>query len=300
MARRTIKELNQEVMDLKACQIDMLNLALRIFTFVSMFITAAIAALFKIAPNWRELLTAPYRGEVYLLVSVLLMITLTTPIIFPIFIRIILHKCRSIFRLLGYIRLAEEYERKNITIIPYEYGYALIRCHPILTERIPSSHGIKLIFWEKPWDFIRELFLAKGSKLINRREARNNIRALYTGRYYSNLSFFLKILAGIHLFIFAFLCYLILKHTDSELVRWVIGILDGIVFLWCWYNLSLIHRYFYEIMFCPFSIHSWYCLFKVINLHYLADNLDQVTNETITTAFIKCLNNRCQALGFGV
>ncbi len=283
--RKTIAQLNQEILELKNCQVDMVKLAIKLFTTVSLFISGITTAVVFKGINLQFLHNFS-NLELSLFLYPLIIIILITPISFPIFLRIIIHKCRSIFRMVGYIRLSEELERQKGAIVPYEYGYGIIRRYPILLNRIPSREG----FFYYICDRLKELppCRLKYSKLPGLKKS-HKLKQTYIGRYYFNLGFFLTLLLLIHLIIFGIISYLILVHMSIPFLKISIGVLDGYIFLWCWYNFMLLRRYFFEIHYYPFSIHSWYCMFKVVNDYYQNDNLARLTSARYLVRYIHYL-----------
>ena len=286
--RKTIDQLNQEILELKNCQVDMVKLAIQLFTVVSLSISGIAAVVFGFKVSDNNLLGNLNLTELSILVFPIIIIILITPISFPIFMRIIIHKCRSIFRMVGYIRLSEELE--NHLIIPYEYGYAILRNHPIFLNRMLQNRGLRYYIWDKPKDIFTEMFCPKKKypKLLSNEEAENLIN-IYIGRYYYNLGFFLALLSIIHLILFAVISYLILAHNNLMTARIIIIGLDFYIFFWCLYNFMLLRRYFYEIHYYPFSIHSWYCLFKVVNSHYKNKDLETINADIFELQYKKCM-----------
>ncbi len=284
--RKTITQLNQEILDLKNCQVDMVKLALKLFTAVSLFISGIATAVVSFRGTDNQLLHNLTNLEVSLLLFPIIIIILITPISFPIFMRIIIHKCRSIFRMVGYIRLSEELEHKEQLIVPYEYGYGIIRRFPFLLNRIPAKKGIVYYFW----DHLKELLPCrlKYTKLPGKKK-RYQLKPVYIGRYYFNLGFFLALLLSIHLIIFGIISFLIITHMPLGFLKMAIGILDFYIFFWCWYNFMLLRRYFFEIHYYPFSIYSWYCLFKVVNAYYQNNNLNRLTSARFLVRYINYL-----------
>jgi len=284
MAIRTLDQLNDELIDLKSCQIDILKMSIAIFTFVSIFLGGLAGAILKPDLNFADI------DQYILLLFVLFVLVILgiAPITFPLFMRIILHKCRSIFRLMGYIRFCEESTVKDEkNVIPYELGYSVIRGHPILRGRLPKHHGLINFYFEKPWSVILEIFTNKNWKTIDKKKHKIKLRYLYTGRYFSNIWFFMRILAAIHIILalsisVIFILYgiqsestTIAKDINLVMTSWPYNIVffyDLILLAWCLYNHRLINRYFKEIHYYPFSIKSWYLLFKIANKYFFHED----------------------------
>ncbi|MHB2154068.1 hypothetical protein ACX8XN_06690 [Calditrichota bacterium GD2] len=289
-SRKTIDNLNQEILDLKRCQVDMVKLSIEIFTAVSLFISGIAAAIFGLKFTENNLIKHLTTLDFSMLLFPLIIIILITPISFPIFMRIIIHKCRSIFRMVGYIRLSEEIDDR--LIIPYEYGYGILRKFPIFVNRILQKNNFCYYFCQKPFDFIKELlpFKLKYPRLLEKKEESHLIH-IYIGRYYFNLGLFLALLSFIHLCLFAIVSYLIIAHLNVFYAKVGIIILDVLIFFWCWYNFMLLRRYFYEIHYYPFSIYSWYCMFKVIDDHYLNNTITELSSDVFQKEYKNYLLN---------
>lgn len=278
--RRTVGDLVKEVMDLKLCQIDIVKISIGLFTFVTSVVGVIIGITIK--TNIINQFDNINPMILYIFIMMILTLLMIAPISLPIFMRIIIHKCRSIFRLIGYIRLSEEidYSSNNSNIIPFEFGYSKLRYHPLFLKRIQIDetktilnrwfNDIKSKLWKeilgKNWEEIKGLELGE--------------LKVYTGRYYCNIWFFLKLLSAIHLLIYMVIVIIInFMFSSSNLFCVLINSLSIILLVWCVYNMSLIRRYFKEIHYYPFSIGSWYCLFKILNEDNNIDRYDRWSDQ---------------------
>ena len=288
---RNIDHLNNELLDLKSCQIDIINLSIKLFSYVSIFIVAVFGFAFDLFYKNKEPLhefPAQFNELHFIFFMGLIFILSITPIAYPLFMRIILHKCRSIFRILGYIRVVEEFSLNKKPILPYEIAYAKLRCLNIFSERIIQDEGTLYYLHYKPLDIIKEIvFSIKKVPLYNKIDYKK-LANIYTGRYYKNKWFFLKILACLHLILITLLVsWLVNIKTLNSTYIFLFILYFLILLIWCIYNERLIHRYFFEIHYYPFSIHSWYCMFKLI-----CQNPDLCASQ-FEHKYIECLTNRC-------
>ncbi len=288
---RSLDHLNNELLDLKSCQIDMINLSIKLFSYVTIFIVAIFGFVYDLFYKNKEPfhnISANFNELFFIFIIGLIFILAITPIAYPIFMRIILHKCRSIFRILGYIRVFEEFSLKKMPILPYEIAYAKLRCLNIFSDRIIQDRGIPYYFSSKPRDIINEIFFSYKRSPLYKKINHKKLDNIYTGRYYKNKWFFLKILSGLHLILIALLLrWSIIIDAFGFIYDSLFILFFLLLLMWCIYNERLIHRYFFEIHYYPFSIHSWYCMFKII-----CQNQDLCASQ-FERNYIECLTNRC-------
>ena len=291
LSGRSLDHLNSELLDLKSCQIDLINLSVRLFSYISIFIVAIFGFAFDLFYKNKEQISefpAQFNELHFIFFVGLIFILSITPISYSLFMRIILHKCRSIFRILGYIRVVEEFSIDEKTILPYEIAYAKLRCLNIFSERIIQDEGISYCFLYKPLDIIKEISLSHKRVPLYKKIDNKKLANIYTGRYYKNKWFFLKILAGLHLILITLLVsWLVSVQTLNSVYHCLFMLFFLFLLVWCVYNERLIHRYFFEIHYYPFSIHSWYCMFKLI-----CQNPELCASQ-FESNYIECLTKRC-------
>ena len=265
--RVELEKLRDEIYELKRCQIDFIRLATIIFGLAA----SVIAALTPYLSIYNEYLKP---------VNVLLYIAILSVIglVYPYIIWIIIHKCRSIFRIVAYIRLIEElvcFKKEDIcaTWPGYERLHRKLKEHKWLAVRIFSFENVferarRDIRSYKHWIKLAE----KESEKKGAGEQKppsppflsvNGLggKGPYIGDYYGKLLFFIKLLWAIASVALLSLSVYATFNADGLWIYLFGGI--GVLFLlWIIYHLHLSRRYLLELRYRPFSIDAYYDMWK--------------------------------------
>jgi len=269
-----LKTLREEIYELKKCQVDFVRLATIIFGLVA----SVVAALIRYFPK----LDGSMHTMIYYFS--LIFIIATIPLVFPYISWIIVHKCRSIFRIVAYIRIIEELilnQQSQFTnsYFGYETLHRKLKSHPWLTIRIvPFQRHLKMIINDfrnyktrtksansnfKKWCVDNEIdydsFDIKSKDGLIEEES-----TPYIGNYYGKILFFVKLLAGIgSLVIIGISLYATIIFFKTNLWISVLFVIITIsVMFWSLYHHLLTKRYLMELRFKPFSIDAYYDMWR--------------------------------------
>lgn len=258
---RKLSDLAEEMLDLKKCQIDMLKIAITIFAIISSVLLGFLryctpsSIVDDLSINYR--MTLSYLGLFAII-----------PILFPYMIWIIIHKCRSLFRISSYIRLLEDknisdHSTSNtipISIIGYETLYRKMRDDPWFLVRFEDSWWKNYINRYMPYSYWYNKYQkAYPSKL----------KESYKGGFYSRvvrmiaymaIPFFILFISTSFWYIHHFHVGLKMSYFDFRLTPfWLFPFL---IIFYALYNIILLNRYNKEIMGIPFSHDAQYEMWK--------------------------------------
>jgi len=255
-------KLRDEIFFLKKCQLDFIRYAILMFG-TAVTIIVSILQFFKIDNIYtisdENILT------IILIISILV-------ITFPYFLWIIIHKCRSIFRIVAYIRFVEDkyLVQSEETFFGYENLQSQMKKHPWLLSRIStfSFSFTKLIndmrcYLLQTSKSIRSYRLSEQiqptrSKIISPIGNKKKYKVSYLGDYYGRLLFFIKLLFLISIItIMILLTYGIFGNSNSnyDIIYYVILI---ILIMWSLYFYNISRKQLKEIRYRPFSIDAYY------------------------------------------
>jgi hypothetical protein len=269
-----VPKLKDEIDSLKKCQVDLLRLAIIIFGAI-LSVDAALIKSLQLSSgfyNWVNLLF-------YILITSII------PISLPYLAWIIIHKCRSIFRIVAYIRLVEGMQsgRINVEIYTgYETIYRQLREHPWLRSRIIPFNTLNIFkrFFEnlfkgyKYWTgkaidnatnagiIDKEQISRNGLKAKRKEDNKEEIRhEVYMGDYYGKQLFFielLEILGFLATMIFIFIGIYNGYVNNDFIELCLFGIIGIIMILWMIYHFLLLKRYLKELRYRPFSHDAYF------------------------------------------
>ena len=273
--RVELDKLRDEIYELKKCQIDFIKLSTIIFGLVA----SAIAALTPHLPIFDQHLK-PVNAILYL--CILSIIGFAHPYI----MWVIIHKCRSIFRIVAYIRILEELatkggEKSFHFYHGYETLHRILKKHPWLSIRVFSFDRLFIrvlrdIRSYKHWiDMIDEKFPQQTLVSIDGIKE----KGIYIGDYYGKLLFFTKLLwfmGCIGLVVLSFYGV----YRSQGLWSWFFGGVGIFFILWAAYHLLLTKRYLLELRYRPFSIDAHYDMWK-----WALDQLESIQKESPTNHF---------------
>ena len=254
-----------EMKDLKQCQIDFLKISVGLFAIIS----STILGYLKI--------NSPIHffegGSVDLWSSWAIILLLSIiPFIFPYIAWIIIHKCRSLFRISAYIRIIEDYcckdncdESQRKIIYGYESLYRIYKEDPLLLARIRGS------FWKnylsrfgsyKWWLRIYDHSNKKGKLDISNDTG-------YKGGFYSRvvrLIIYMQLpYLSFCIFLPCFIVYTSIAKYDNDIFNWhflFFFMYLMFILIYSAYNHILLMRYQKELMGIPFSQDSQYQIWK--------------------------------------
>lgn len=256
--REDIQKLKDEIDSLKKCQIDFLRYTILLFGSI-----ASIVGWLSNYIRFDSIRDEPFHLLLYLIIIAVI------PIINPYMAWIIIHKCRSIFRIIAYMRLVEEILMGKLALrkygyIGYETAYRRMREHPWLEARIfPWGTAIIKNFHRYKWWTRRALENARGKiaegNLISVAgiDQKDTAKALYLGDYYGKQVFLIILLSLIGLMVAESFIFIGIRHHGGlwQLVFQVLAILLG---AWFIYHYILLKRYLNELRYRPFSHDAWY------------------------------------------
>ncbi len=146
--------LNVDIQNLKHCQLDYTQFSTKLFTLTLAAIGAVLLALPAILERNQIF---DLSGTIIIFIAALICFSLSAILVYslPIFAWIIIHKCRSIFRMISYLRILEWIKKDEHNRIKfwqgYEISYRSIRQHSWLKARTLESGGSSddYEFWRK-------------------------------------------------------------------------------------------------------------------------------------------------------
>jgi len=266
-----LSKLRDEIYDLKNCQIDFIRLA----TILVGIVTGVVAALIP----FLKVVDEKIFNSVHLLsyISVIALI----PIIYPYIGWVIIHKCRSIFRIVSYIRIIEELSLKDKkTFLESYFGYETLhrklREHPWVEIRISSfSNLIKKFFNDsKPYGkqvkeanqrYDEYLKLRNNNpeipKLISISGLDKKEKGVYIGDYYGRLLFFVRLIGFIGTSVIVVLAFIGMNNSAGTFHFVFLGIAVGFS-LWFFFHLYLSRKFLRELRYRPFSMDGYYDMWQ--------------------------------------
>jgi hypothetical protein len=263
-----ISTLRNEIDSLKKCQVDFIKLATILFG-----LTVTVVA--SITPHIQNIQSLsipnfPFRN-ISLLIYILLLSFIS--LCYPYIMWIIIHKSRSIFRIIAYIRFIEQ-SISSINEIHYKYqGYETL--HRKLKENKWLSSRIK--DFNKYFPRIFSEFITYRQKQKKADDSSFEDNFLYTscdgieksnepyiGNYYGRLLFYLQLIWGINSFILIIITSygLVCLQKGSLLESYFYIFVTTFFILWTVYHLVVTKRQLNEIRYRPFSIDAHFDMWK--------------------------------------
>lgn len=220
-------KLRDEINELKRCQIDFIKLGTIVFGLVVSVISALTPHLQIFNENLK-----PVNLILYLCMLSIIVI------VHPYIMWIIIHKCRSIFRIIAYIRILEELSIKGGYYYGYETLYRKLKQHPWLSVRVSDRLFIRVLRDArsyKHWiNMVGENY--SDDTLISMNGIKE--KRLYIGDYYGKILFFIKLLWFIGcLGSIALSFYGVYKFQGFW--PWIFGCAGIFFILWVTYHLLL-------------------------------------------------------------
>lgn len=264
-----ITTLRNEVESLKKCQVDFIRLSTILFGLTITGLATITPHIDKIKDLENTII--PFESF-HLLIYILILSFIS--LCYPYIMWIIIHKCRSIFRIVGYIRLVENGLSAHDEDNQFHYqGYE--RLHRKLKENRWLTHRIK--------DF-NKYFPRIKREIMTYRQAQcradnssfprgfdfrscdglDKTNEPYIGNYYGKLLFYLKLTWFINSFL------LILIAVYGGLILDITPIFEKTIYigfavfflLWTFYHLRVTRRQLNEIRYRPFSIDAHYDMWR--------------------------------------
>ena len=257
-----LSKLRDEIIFLKKCQLDFIKYATIMFGFI-ITVIVSIVQFFKI--NDIYTISDSNVLTIILIISILV-------ITFPYFLWIIIHKCRSVFRIVAYIRFVEEnyVDKSETRFFGYENLQSQLKKHPWLLSRIStfSLSFNKLV--NDMRNYLRQTYKSiisyrkseqlqpTRSKIISPIGNKKKHRVSYLGDYYGRLLFFMKLLFFISIVtIIILLAYGIFVNANSSYDKIYYAVFILLV-IWSLYFYNLSRKQLKEIRYRPFSIDAYY------------------------------------------
>ena len=266
-----LTKLREEIFQLKRHQIHFIFLAIALFGAVA----SIVAALLPHLPIFSE--------EGFNPVYVLSYISITSiiPIIYPYISWVIIHKCRSIFRIVAYIRTIENIMlEKSHEIHNYFFGYERhhrkLKDHPWLKIRIVPFHKFlkrldndfqtykertekAIRAYEKWKNTVKDKY--KVTENISYDGLRKKVEVPYIGDYYGKILFFVNLLGIIGVIAVVILSIYAYYYTGGFYHYFFLLIAISSI-LWYVYHFRLLKRYLMELRYQPFSIDAHYDMWQ--------------------------------------
>lgn len=257
-----LEKLRDEIYDLKKCQVDFIRLSLIIFGAIATIIGALLPYL-KIFENN---IFNPWILLIYILIISII------PITFPYILWIIIHKSRSIFRIVAYIRAVEHKLSSSNNYINEHVGYETLhrklREFPWLSVRITSFSNIfKRIIMnfsgyrkstEKANKEYNKIFKNANQNLISVDGLEKGKSGPYIGDYYGRIIFFIKILTSLGYLALIPFIFIGIKNSPNEYYQLLFIFIGVLIIVWAIYQYRLSRRYLMEIRFRPFSMDAYF------------------------------------------
>jgi len=258
-----LSKLRDEILFLKICQLDFIKYATIMFGTI-ITVVVSIMQFFKIDNIYA--ISDSNVIKIILIVSIPVIITL------PYFLWIIIHKCRSVFRIVAYIRFVEEnyLVRSEVCIFGYENLQSQMKKHPWLLSRISTfSFSFKKLFNDMRFYLFQTSKAIKNyrkseqiqptrSKIISTIGNNKRHKVSYLGDYYGRLLFFMKLLFLISIVVILFLiAYGIFINVNSS-YGYIYYAIITVLLLWSIYFYNLSRKQLKEIRYRPFSIDAYY------------------------------------------
>lgn len=249
--------LSQEMMDLKKCQIDLLKIAIALFTAISSILIA-----FYNACN--PIIILSEDGSVnYRIIAAFLGLSSIIPLLFPYLSWIIIYKSRSLFRISSYLRLLEHYKvipepdnGVDIYDFNYEKLYREMRKDEWLLARFTNNPFINYFYRWLPYSFWEKKYCKKESC---------EMEVPYKGGFYSRLIRFITYMSTIYFILSLFFASVFINAVikspryswDSSEVWPFYGFITIAVTYYV-YNIVLTFRHNKELLYIPFSQDAQY------------------------------------------
>ncbi len=190
----------------------------------------------------------------------------------PYFLWIIIHKCRSIFRIVAYIRFVEENYLVNSETIffGYENLQSQMKKHPWLLSRISTFSFTfhKLVndmrcYLPQTYKSIKqyrksELIQPTRSKITSTIGNNKKHRVAYLGDYYGRLLFFMKLLFFISIIAIIILIAFGIFVNDYSIYDNIYYVIFIVLIMWSLYFYNISRKQLKEIRYRPFSIDAYY------------------------------------------
>lgn len=246
-----VSDLHNEMLDLKKCQVDLMKIAIALFAVISSIIVALYG-------HFGPIEFVNKSGVAYEFTLPALALLSIIPLIYPYIAWIIIHKCRSLFRISSYIRFLEEQgiipnTPSNVDLKAYGYErlYAEMGKDAWLNTRFTESVVKNFFANLKPYSMWGKKY----------KEACDiNITPSYIGGYYSRILRFIIYMSvpywatGI---IFSIICIVTAINTFGfDLIFLQTLPFIAYIFLMVFfatYNTILLDRYNKELKGIPFS-----------------------------------------------
>ncbi|MDY6990632.1 MAG: PilZ domain-containing protein [Thermodesulfobacteriota bacterium] len=255
--QQKVTDLSGEMMDLKKCQIDILKIAIAVFTAVSSIVLAFYkhCSPLDVFDNDGSIC----HHEIWTLLGLVTII----PVLFPYLSWIIIYKSRSLFRISSYIRLLEHFEvvpsparGVNVQDLNYEKLYREMRNDAWLQKRFTRSAVLNYLSRWVPYFVWKRRYIG-----VYQYDVDNT----YKGGFYSRVLRFIWYITTAYSIGGLVISSWFIDHvTDSSKyslysseVRWF-----GVYIVWIsgyWlYNMILLVRYNSELLDMPFSQDAQY------------------------------------------
>ncbi len=250
-------DLSTEMMDLKKCQIDLLKIAIALFTAMSSILIAFY--------NASSPFTAIYEdGSVnYKMIAVFVGLSSIIPILFPYLSWIIIYKSRSLFRISSYLRLLEHYKvvpdpSPDIEVYDFNYEklYREMRKDKWLLDRFTESSFRNYLNRWRPYSYWQRIYCE---------HEQCDLESPYKGGFYSRILRFITYMTTIYfvlalLFTISFIADIISSPKYSwhavEVLPFYAFIIIAIAYYT--YNIILTFRHNKELLNIPFSQDAQY------------------------------------------
>ena len=248
---RRISDLHTEMLDLKKCQIDLMKIAITVFAAIS----SAIVALYE----YLSPINAVKDKVVdYITTGAMLGLCTIIPLIFPYIAWIIIHKCRSLFRIASYIMFLEDNRlipetplNVDFSLYGYERLYHELGNDKWLTARFKDKAILNFVRNFRTYSYWKKKYL----KIRNVKIGRS-----YIGGYYSRILRFIVYMAAPYWFLSLGLAgyYIHVVMTTLNISFISIQVLPYTVYiilmvLYGINNTILLQRYNQELREIPFS-----------------------------------------------
>jgi len=272
-----ITTLRNEIDSLKKCQVDFIKLSTILFGL-------AITGIATITPHIdkiKELQGTIIPFESFHLLIYILILSFIS-LCYPYIMWIIIHKCRSIFRIIAYIRLIEKgissiNEGKKFKYQGYERLHRKLKENSWLTRRIKDFNIYIPRILHEIKTYNQTQSKADNSSFppnfnFESCDGLDKKNEPYIGNYYGKLLFYLKLTWSINSFLLIVIsihgaCFIDLNSTLEIGIYIVIAFF---FFIWTLYHFTVTRRHLNEIRYRPFSIDAHFDMWR-----WAADELDK-------------------------
>lgn len=263
-----LNALRSEIESLKKCQVDFIRLATILFGLTVTGLATITANLDKI-----NQITESNHEIKSIGILVYILILSFTSLCYPYLMWVIIHKCRSIFRIIAYIRFIEDdVSTQDDAFVKNYQGYE--RLHRKLKEN-SWLKGRKIDFNKYIPRILHEFqtYKRRQEKADNSSyekyndfefqscDGLNKEKEPYIGDYYGKLLFYLQLIWSINSAILVMIS--LYGFYDSHEVERFIYLGSALFFsLWCIYHIVVTKRQLNEVRYRPFSIDAHYDMWK--------------------------------------